>query len=147
MKVSPVFPLNIVSMCPPNEGRAERPVRERTCTNQTARPPSFTNYASICPASPAMGKERRDGGAASQSCPRSPGPLAPLAEVTQAPRARQRHVGEPAGGLKDCGAEGNAGGRPVIWRRAPPPGAAGNRGYLGSGSLSATLALCGPRTN
>lgn len=43
--------------------------------------------------------------------------------------------------------EATRGPRPVLWRLSLPPGAAGNQGYLGSGALSATLALRGPRTN
>lgn len=53
---------------------------------------------------------------------RTPGPWAPATEVTQAPRASRRRIGEPGGGR-----------RPALWLRAPPPGAAGNQVTWGAG--------------
>lgn len=138
--MSPLFPLNIVPVCPRNGGRAECRVRERTRANQTAAAPSFANYASLCPASLAMGKESREGGAASRlAAPRDRG------------RRRPRSSKPPgrAGSALESPREGGGTAAPEACARAPraPSRGCRERGYLGSGALSAALALRGPRTN
>lgn len=75
-------------------------------------------------------------------------PRAPLAHATQARRESHRTLESQPQGRGTAAAQDRAWGRGlVLWRGAPPPGATGNRGYLGSGALSTTLALRGPRTN
>ena len=96
----------------------------------------------------AMGTERREGVAGARELlaagdqrrrwPRSPKP---------GKRGFQRLESLPEGRGTAAAREEARGPRPVLRPRAPPPGAAGNRDYLGSLALSAALAVRGSRTN
>lgn len=94
------------------------------------------------------GGQRGGKGAQRPRAGRARVPRAPLAHATQARRESHRTLESQPQGRGTAAAQDRAWGRGlVLWRGAPPPGATGNRGYLGSRALSTTLALRGPRTN
>lgn len=88
----------------------------------------FSNYASICPASLAMGRESREGRLA-----------APGDHGRRRPRSPKPH-GRAGGALESPWEGGGTAApeetkrrRPALWLRAPPPGAAGNEVTWGAG--------------
>lgn len=97
---------------------------------------SFANSASICPASLERGEERREG-VQHPRAGRAPGPRVPQTEVTQAPRASLRHLGEPGEGRGAAAPSETRGGGRSSGAARPLPGPRGTEVTWGAG-------LCGP---
>lgn len=135
--------------CPRGErgGKRERHEMGRTPTRKTATATVVCQLSFHLPGCPGSGGRKAGRGSSAPGWRRL-GLAGAAGRGHPNPASEPRSAGEPAGGRGAAAArEGARSLRPVLWRRAPPPGAAGNRGYLGSRALSVTLALCGPRTN